>query len=81
MEKTKKDVNNYRDYLRLSFGKQYKIWLKCADDRKLFCNIYETLMESLDEMENVSNNLVWVAYHEKFREEYQMLKNIKERFS
>lgn len=71
-----------RDLLKLRFQKQYEEWKKgwFCDDRLVFCNVYEILLEALDAMEKVDNSFVWVAFVRRFNEETQKLAEIKETF-
>ena len=81
MKKHNKSVEIKRNLLKLSFGDNRKEWEGLTDDRCIFCNIYDMLIESLEEMENVESNFVWCAFNEKFNEEFKTLKKIKQRFS
>lgn len=76
----KKRVGIKRGRLKLSFEKERNEYEKYTDDRRVFCNIYDMIMESLDVMETVDNDYIWCAFYEKYNEDFATLKEIKERF-
>lgn len=67
-------------YLKLSFGKEREEYKNQTDDRGLFCNTYDILMEACEAMSNVENNTIWVAFNRYFRQEVETLEEIKQRF-
>lgn len=67
-------------YLKLLFGKEREEYKNQKDDRGLFCNTYDILMEACNAMSNVENNTIWVAFNRYFNEEVEALEEIKERF-
>lgn len=75
-----KSAETKKELLKLEFGKERKAWDGEKDDRGVFCNIYDMLMEALDDMKSVENSFIWVAFNNKFREEEKTLKEIKKRF-
>ena len=54
---------------------------KYQDDRRLFQNIYEILLENLNIMGEIESSYIWVAFNKQYREDIQTLENIIERFS
>lgn len=69
-----------RNLLRIEFRKERATWGEYKDDRKLFCNTYDMLMESLDVIETINNHLIWVGFNRQFSEEYSLLKKIHTKF-
>lgn len=67
--------------LNLRYGKCRKAWESTSDDRKVFCNIYDMLVEACECMKSVSNNLIHVAFNRQFKEEEETLKEILLRFT
>lgn len=74
-------ANAKRTLLRYYFGKKREEYKGFTDDRQVFCNIYDMLMQSLDEMEKVENNYIWVAFNKAYREDFNTLKEIDNYFS
>ena len=77
-----KRVNNKIECLKLNFEKQYRAWKQqgVTDDRSLFCNVYDLLMEATEAMRSVDNSYVWCAFNHEFNKDYGTLKEIKDRF-
>ena len=67
--------------LNLRYGKYRKAWEGTSDDRKVFCNIYDMLVEACECMKSVRNNLIHVAFNRQFKEEEETLKEILQRFT
>lgn len=67
--------------LNLLYGKYRKAWEDTGDDRKVFCNIYDMLIEACECMKSVRNNLIYVAFNRQFKDEEKMLKEILHRFT
>lgn len=79
---SKKSADTKRKLLKLNFWKKRKEFEQFSnDDRRVFCNVYDMLMESLEVMESVENNYIWVAFNKKFRIDFEELKEIDSRFS
>lgn len=53
---------------------------KYNDDRRVFQNVYEQLLEALEVMGTIENTMIWVAFNEKFNEELKTLDSIIEKF-
>lgn len=77
-----KSANIKIECLKLNFEKQYKEWRTAGfkDDRWLFCNIYDLLMEATEAMRSVNSNYVWCAFNHEFSKDYDTLVAIKNRF-
>lgn len=68
-------------YLKTKFQKFYEeIKNKHYDDRRLFQNIYEMLLESIAVMGTIDNNLIQVAFNKQYEEEMETLERIRNRF-
>ena len=67
--------------LKNVYGKKYHEWNgKYKDDRQLYCNLYEMLVEALETMKNIKNNFIWCAFNKEFKEELRIMHDIEERF-
>lgn len=53
---------------------------KYTDDRRLFQNMYEQLLESLEVMGNIENSYIWVAFNEQFNKDLKQMDEIITRF-
>lgn len=63
------------------YGKEYLEWKdKHRDDRKLYCNIMEGLIEALEDLNKCRSVGMFVAYSRYERAEFKTLDEIKERF-
>lgn len=82
-QNVEKSVNIKIECLELNFEKQYKEWRAAGfkDDRLLFCNIYDLLMEATEAMRSVDNNYVWCAFNHEFEKDLNTLISIKGRFN
>lgn len=68
---------NYSDY-----AKKYVEWKdKYHDDRRLYQNMYEYIIETLEVMGEIENNYIWAAFNEKFHKDLETMDKIIERFS
>lgn len=75
---TKMDIltSKYFDY-----AKKYNEWKdNYTDDRRVYQNVYEALIEQLNIMGNIENSGIWVAYNEYFDKELSTLKRIIDKF-
>lgn len=69
------------DYM---FTKYQPFLSKCVgfnDDRRVFINTYNMLMEAIASLDDEPNNFVAVAMNTAMQEEYSMLDRIMKRFS
>ena len=67
---------NYSDY-----AKKYVEWKdKYHDDRRLYQNMYESMIESLKIMGEIENNYIWVAFNHEFRKDLETMNSIIKRF-
>lgn len=83
MKTTKvRNVETKRYYLKIMYGRKYEEWRRLVekDDRYLFCNIYEGLMDMLDDLEYCKSSGMLVAYNRYQKEQEEILKNIIENF-
>lgn len=69
-------TSKYSQYNR--FYQQIKD--KYTDDRRLFQNMYEKLLEAVYFMGGVENNFVWVAFNEQFNKDLKQMDEIIARF-
>ena len=69
-------TSKYSQYNR--FYQQIKN--KYTDDRRLFQNMYEKLLEAVYFMGGVENNFVWVAFNEQFNKDLEQMDKIITRF-
>lgn len=69
-------TSKYSQYNR--FYQQIKD--KYTDDRRLFQNMYEKLLEAVCFMGGVENNFVWVAFNEQFNKDLKQMDEIIARF-
>lgn len=64
------------------YGQKYKEWKdKHFDDRRLYQNVYEILLDALKDMGKISNSSIWVAFNEYFHKELRLMDGIIERFA
>lgn len=67
--------------LKNLYAKEYREWNgKYKDDRQLYCNLYEMLVEALEVLSDIENNFIWCAFNKEFREELKIMDDIRERF-
>lgn len=63
------------------YAKKYVEWKdKHFDDRRLYQNIYESLLEALKEMGKIENSTIWVAFNEQFDKELKQMNKIIAKF-
>lgn len=41
----------------------------------LFCEIYDELVEAIEEMDNIENLIIWTAFNTYFRKQLRILDN------
>lgn len=77
-----KKVDQKRSYLELMFKDCYTIWKSCkyTDDRQLYCNTYEQLMEMLEDLEKCRTIGMICAYNQASEKDIDRLKRIQENF-
>ena len=69
-------TSNYSPY-----AKKYNEWKdKYFDDRRLYQNMYEQLLKSLNIMSRIGNSYIWVAYNEQFGKDLQQMQEIIAKF-
>ncbi len=81
MTDRKKSAGLKKRLLKQHFEKLRNQFDGFNDDRAVFCNIYDMLMEALATMETVENNLVWVAFNNEYCKEFSDLQDIADRFA
>lgn len=67
--------------LKLRYGKRYDEWKHYSDDRKVFANTYEMLMEAIESLPDEPKPFVCVAMNEAINKECRMLDEIIDEFS
>lgn len=77
-----KRVNLKIKCLKVNFEKNYLTWKTntVADDRVLFCRIYEILIEATEAMREVDNSYIWLCFNREFEKYYKKLERIKRYF-
>lgn len=69
------------DYFKLFYEDTYKGWHeKHVDDRQLFCNMYEQILEALESVKEIDNAYIKVAINHKLKKDSEILDNIMSRF-
>ena len=79
MKKTWKEAKI--DYLEFFFKKDAERWEPMSDDRRLFHNMYNQIMEAINSLPNKPNNYVCVALNRLIGEDIKTMKEIQERFN
>lgn len=71
------------DYLQMLYGRLIKKYSlnEYRDDRKLFCNIYNMIVEAVNSLPDEPNNYVCVAMNKHINEDLEVLDRIKENFN
>lgn len=71
-----------RQNLVRKYGKMYEAWnsLDVFDDRRMFCNIYEMLLEICDTMRSVKSNYVSLAVTKEVNADTKTMDEIIDRF-
>lgn len=78
--KGKMSADLKRRYLKHNYEKCRKEYEGFNDDRRVFCNIYDILIEALNVMEKVDNNFIWVAFNNECEKDVETLNRIKDYF-
>lgn len=80
---TRKEIaKNKQKLLEWHFSRYYQMWKdEFQDDRALIGGMYEQMMEALKDMEEVSNNYVWVAFNRAFHEDEKTMCEIIKKFT
>lgn len=69
-----------KKFMKAIYEPNYIEWKdKYHDDRLVYCNTYEMIMEALEAIKNIDNSLVWCGFNKIFNEEIEMLDDINER--
>ena len=78
----KSDYERKERLLKLQFQRAYDSWNTVFnDDRLLFCNMYEIMLEACNDMKKVKNNTIAVAFNRYFAEEMETMLRIYNRFA
>lgn len=76
-----KSTQTQIELLNAKFGKFYnEVKDNYSDDRRLFQNIFEQLLEALEVMKTIENITIRVAFNAKFNEEMETLERIMNKF-
>ncbi len=67
--------------MELRYGKYRKAWEDTSDDRKIFCNTYDMLIEACECMKSVRNTLIHVVFNRQFNDEEKTLEEILQQFT
>lgn len=72
------------EILKMKYGKTVKTWSgifpQVTDDRRIFINIYNKLMEAVNSLQNNPHVAVRVAMNRYIDEECKALNSIRKRF-
>lgn len=76
-----KSAQTKMDLLQHKFSKFYEeVKNNYTDDRRVFQNIYEMLVEAIVVMGAIENTLIQLAFNQKYDEEMATLERIMTRF-
>lgn len=69
-------------YMHQFFGKKYEEWKGRGyrDDRRVFCIMYDKIMEALNSLPEEPNLYVVVAVNNRMVEDFETMKSIKSVF-
>ena len=67
-------------YLKLMYGGPVGMFADHDDDRQLYVNTYNQIIEAVESMPDTPNNYVAVALNAKIRRDLEMLDRIQGRF-
>ena len=80
----KENVNRaerLRSDLELMYGDLYTEWNgKYHDDRQIYCNIYNQMMEALEALNGMANVYVWVAVRHEMNRDEKVMREIEQKF-
>lgn len=80
IQRANESATNKISLLRVKYKKYRAEWENQDDDRRVFCNIYDMLIEACEDMKHVTNNFIWIAFNRRYNEELQTLDEILARF-
>lgn len=80
LDRAVKSANLKIELLKINYKKYREAWKDEQDDRLVFCNTYDMILEACEAMRSVTNNFIWVAFNKHYCEEEQLLKSIIEHF-
>lgn len=67
-------------YMKLLYGGLIGEFSQHDDDRRLYVNTYNQIIEAVESMPDTPNNYVAVALNAKIRRDLEMLDRIQDRF-
>lgn len=67
--------------LEWHFGRYRKAWDGECDDRAVMVGTYDSLMDALDEMKQISNSTIWSAFNKEYHNEERKMCEIIKRFT
>lgn len=74
-------VNNKRSWLRFTYGDYVRQWEGIFnDDRQLFCNMYNQILDAIDDLEFCKNPIMFCAFNDYVKKDYEVMNRIIERF-
>jgi hypothetical protein len=79
-QEIKQQVERKIKYFKLVTEKYYDKWVNETDDRKLFCNQYELIIEALEDLKNVNSILLLSSFNIEFSERLKEMEQIIKRF-
>ena len=84
MERTSKSWKRSKlSYLEFFYGSEYKSWkdLDTHDDRRLYCNTYEQIIDAINSLDDDPHNFVCVAMNKYIEEQENMMDRIIANFN
>ena len=68
------------DFLKHLYGKYIDEFRGCHDDRRVYYNIYQQIVEAVESLDDNPNNYVCVAVNDAIRADLMMMDDILVRF-
>ena len=68
------------DFLKHPYGKYIDEFRGCHDDRRVYYNIYQQIVEAVESLDDNPNNYVCVAVNDAIRADLMMMDDILVRF-
>lgn len=73
-------INPHIEYLKVMFGKYRREWENEHDDRKIFCVIYDRLIEAFELAESLDNNTISCALNHYSKRDIASMQEIADYF-
>lgn len=74
-------VKSKTNYLKLKYNKIMQVYKNCDDDRRLAYNIYNQILEVLEELKECDNSYILVAISKEIKKDCRTIDNIIARFT